>query len=145
MVSFKICIEDTGNQSDNIVTAIRIVIGDCLQVSPSNEKLIRQSLATSLPLSHVMGPYYRYVHVQKIGSHFFILIKTLLEGGGRGKHVIVWALRRKVGNTLKDICMDTIMGRLRRKEEVEMLGLPETLQIDFIEEFCRNPTEPNST
>ena len=135
MGSFKICIDDTGNQPDNILAAIRVVIEDSLEVSPSNENLIHQSLATSLPLSHVMGPYYRYLWVDKIGLHFFIIISTRLEGGGRGKHVLVWAIRRKVGNTLKGICMDTIMGKLKRKEEVERLELPKTLQNDLIEAF----------
>eukprot|EP00092_Neocalanus_flemingeri_P003480 GFUD01003729.1.p1 GENE.GFUD01003729.1~~GFUD01003729.1.p1 ORF type:complete len:138 (-),score=31.37 GFUD01003729.1:39-452(-) len=135
MVSFNICIDETGTQSVDILSAIRRVIRHSLELHPEHEKLIRQSMVCSLPLPHVMGPAYRYLWVDKIGASFFIIIATHCEGGGRGKPVLVWAIRRKVGDTLKDICMDTILGRLRVKMEVEKLGLPTILQRDLMAAF----------
>ena len=137
MVSFNICIDETGNQSEKILTEIRRVVRDSLELNPIKENLIRDSLAISLALPGVMGDRYRYLWVDKIGMSFFIIIATHLEGGGRGKPVLIWAIRRKVGDTLREISMDTILGKLRGSEEISRLGLPETLQKDLKDAFDR--------
>ena len=137
MVMFSICVDEKGNQSEDIISSIRLTVRASLDLHPQNENLIRNHLATNLSLPGVMGPNYRYLWVDKIGSSFFIIIATHIEGGGRGKPVLVWAIRRKVGDTLRDICMDTIIWRLRKKIDVDSLGLPKTLRNDLIESFER--------
>ena len=137
MVSFNICVDETGNQSENILTEIRRVVRDSLELHPTNANLIRDSLAISLALSGVMGDKYRYLWVDKIGLHFFINIATRWEGGSMEKHVLICAIRRKVGDTLKEISMDTILGKLRGSEDMYILELPKTLQIDLKDAFDR--------
>ena len=137
MVSFNICVDEPGNQSDKILTEVRRVIRDSLELHPNKENLIRDSMCISLALPGVMGTFYRYLWVDKIGKSFFIIIATHMEGGGRGKPVLIWAIRRKVGDTLREICMDTILGKLKEREDIDRLELPKTLQSELKEAFDR--------
>eukprot|EP00092_Neocalanus_flemingeri_P053790 GFUD01063289.1.p1 GENE.GFUD01063289.1~~GFUD01063289.1.p1 ORF type:complete len:140 (+),score=36.93 GFUD01063289.1:127-546(+) len=137
MVSFSICIDLTCNLSEDMLSKIRQVIRDSLDLHPVDGHLLLPSLASSLPLPHVMGPVYRYLWVDKIGHSFFIIIATFNEEGKEGVPVVVWAIRRKVGHTLSAICMNTIMGRLNGLEEVKKLGLPKTLEKDMMKAFGR--------
>eukprot|EP00092_Neocalanus_flemingeri_P009660 GFUD01010401.1.p1 GENE.GFUD01010401.1~~GFUD01010401.1.p1 ORF type:complete len:140 (+),score=42.71 GFUD01010401.1:138-557(+) len=137
MVSFSICVDLTGNLGEDILSKIRQVIRDSLDLHPEGGHLLLPSLASSLPLPHVMGPTYRYLWVDKIGHSFSIQIETHNEEGGRGVPVLVWAIRRKVGHTLSAICMNTIMGRLKGVAEVKKLGLPKTVEKDMMKAFGR--------
>jgi len=141
MGSFFIHVDDLGNQSDELLRKIRGAVWDTLVTSNSDD-YIRDNLRIALPLSKVMGVTYRYSWVDKIGRSLFIIIATNLrneEGVVRGRPVLVWAIRRKVGQTLREICIDAILGRLKEKQDIEKLALelPRTVLSDMKETFDR--------
>ena len=138
MARFRICIDEPANQEEDTLSEIRKAITDSLELNryPARGSLL-DSLRSSLPQPHVMGSVYRNLWVDESGRSFFIIIATFKAGawGGVGKHVLVWAIRKV--DTLRDICMDLVMKRLRGSKEVESLEIPKTLQTDLIEAFER--------
>ena len=128
---FWIRVEDTGNQSRNVLTAIKKCLQPCFNKQPDNLEHTRESIAQRLSKPDVMGQLYRHIWVDQMGRNYFIIIATSLEDGmGRRKPILCWAIRRKLKDSLAELCLEVISKSLSEIEDINKLGLPTRLERD---------------
>ena len=132
---FWIRVEDTGNQSGSVLTAIKKCLQPCFNKQPDNLEQTRESIAQRLSKPDVMGQLYRYIWVDQMGRNYFIIIATSLEDGkGRGKPILGWAVRKKM-RRLTELSLEVIGESLKEIEDIDKLGLPTLMEEDIAEVF----------
>ena len=128
---FWIRVEDTGNQSGSVLNAIKKCLQPCFNKQPDNLEHTRESIAQRLSKPDVMGQLYRHIWVDQMGRNYFIIIATSLEDGmGRRKPILCWAIRRKMKDSLAELCLEVISKSLSEIEDINKLGLPTRLERD---------------
>ena len=140
---YTVSIEDTGNHPDSIISKVKECIVSCLKSDPLTIKDLREKLASQLSQPAVMGRCYRFVWVDQLDlkDYFIIIATNLKDRNERSKPVMVWGLRRKEKNTLREICLDVISKRMTsgEKDKIKGLGLPQCLEdslCEMMEKTC---------
>ena len=80
---------------------------------------------------------FRFMWVDEVGmSNYFINIASYLEdSSGRCRPVLAWAVRKRMKDSLREICLEVISETITSgaREEIQTLGLPHSLEENLCE------------